>query len=217
MAAGLPRLCYAPRDLEIGTCNQEDPLMHAVRDALLRLLADRSYMEGDFILTSGARSTFYVDIKRTSYDAEGRHLIGEAIADWLEAEGIEIDCVGGMTLGADALAHGVGTAMFRRGRKVRESTVRKATKQHGAQRRIDGNFEQGDRVLVLDDVVTTGGSTLQAIEAFRAAAGEVSAAFAIVDREQGGAENIRAQGVRFAALYTLKEVQAAKAHTRLRT
>jgi orotate phosphoribosyltransferase len=187
--------------------------MSDTRESLLHLLAERSYMEGDFILTSGARSTFYVDIKRTSYDAEGRRLMGEAIADWLESEGIQPDCVGGLTLGADAIAHGLGSALARRGRPVRETTVRKAAKEHGAKRRIEGNYREGDRVLVIDDVVTTGGSTIQAIEAYREAGAEVLAAIAIVDREQGGAENLAAVGVRFEALFKLKEVQAAKVST----
>ena len=183
------------------------------RETLLHLLAERSYMEGDFVLTSGARSTFYVDIKRTSYDAEGRRLMGEAIADWLESEGLRPDCVGGLTLGADAIAHAVGTALAGRGRPVHEACVRKAAKGHGRQQRIEGNFLEGDRVLVLDDVVTTGGSTLQAIEAFRDAGAEVLAALAIVDREQGGVENIGAEDVPFAALFTIAELKAAKAGT----
>ncbi len=181
------------------------------RATLLQLLAERSYMEGDFVLTSGAHSTFYVDIKRTSYDAEGRRLMGEAIADWLEAEGIEPDCVGGLTLGADAIAHAVGTAMAARGRPVHEACVRKAAKGHGRRQRIEGNFVPGERVLVLDDVVTTGGSTLQAIEAFREAGSEILAALAIVDREQGGAENLEAADVRFAGLFTIAELKSAKA------
>ncbi|MGD8394110.1 MAG: orotate phosphoribosyltransferase [Candidatus Eiseniibacteriota bacterium] len=183
------------------------------RDQLLPLLAERSYFEGDFVLTSGQRSTYYIDLKKTSYDAEGRRLMGEAIADWIEAEGLEPDCVGGLTLGADAIAHAIGTAMARRGRPLRESTVRKAAKEHGRGRRIEGNFQEGDRVLVLDDVVTTGGSTIQAIEAYEEAGAEVLAAIAVVDREQGAAEAIAARGMRFAALFKLHEVQAARVGT----
>ncbi len=175
---------------------------------LVKLLAKRSYDEGEFVLTSGQRSTFYVDVKRTTYDARGRLLIGDAVADWLEAQALDVDLVGGMTLGADAITHAVGTALAARGRAVRECSVRKTAKAHGQSRLIEGNFERGDRALVLDDVVTTGGSTLRAIEALREAGADVVAAVAVVDREERGARAIAAAGVRFGALCTLAEIQA---------
>ena len=181
-----------------------------------RLLIERSYMEGDFVLSSGARSTFYIDLKRTTYDARGRMLLGAAIADWLEREGLAPDCVGGLTLGADAIAHAAGSELHRRGRPVREASVRKTPKDHGRMRLIEGNFEPGDRVLVLDDVVTTGDSTVKAIDAFRSEGGTVVAALAIVDRRQGGAENIAARGVRFAALFTIDELRSTPAGTAAR-
>ena len=173
--------------------------MPEVRNELRHLLLDRSYFEGDFVLASGARSDYYVDLKRTTYDARGRELIGAAIANWMEREGIAVDCVGGLTLGADAIAHALGTELYRRGRPFREASVRKSQKDHGRQRLVEGNFEAGDRVLVLDDVVTTAGSTIQAIEAFRKEGGDVVAVIAVIDRLQGGAENVRALGVPFAA------------------
>ena len=186
--------------------------MSSSREALCRMLAERSYMEGDFVLTSGARSTFYVDVKRTSFDAGGRQLIGNAIADWLDEEKIDIDCVGGMTLGADAITHGVGTALAARGRSVREVSVRKEAKGHGSRRLIEGNLEEGDRVLVVDDVATSGGSTVQAVDALREAGARVVAAAVVVDRQQGGAKNISARDVRFGAMCTLAELQSV--HTR---
>jgi len=184
------------------------------RTRLLLLLRERSYMEGDFILSSGKRSTFYVDMKKTTYDARGRELLGAAIADWLEQEGLTPDCIGGLTLGADAIAHAVGSELHRRGRTVREASVRKSAKDHGRMRLIEGNFEPGDRVLVLDDVVTTGESTIRAIDAFRTEGGTVLAALAIVDRKQGGSENIAARDVRFAALFTIDELKSAPAPAR---
>ncbi len=184
------------------------------RTRLLLLLRERSYMEGDFILSSGKRSTFYVDMKKTTYDARGRELLGAAIADWLEQEGLTPDSIGGLTLGADAIAHAVGSELHRRGRTVREASVRKSPKDHGRMRLIEGNFEAGDRVLVLDDVVTTGDSTIRAIDAFRSEGGTVLAALAIVDRKQGGSENIAARDVRFAALFTIDELRSAPAPAR---
>jgi orotate phosphoribosyltransferase len=185
--------------------------MSDARTRLLLLLRERSYMEGDFILSSGKRSTFYVDMKKTTYDARGRELLGAAIADWLEQEQLAPDSIGGLTLGADAIAHAVGTELHRRGRAVREASVRKSPKDHGRMRLIEGNFEPGDRVLVLDDVVTTGESTIRAIDAFRTEGGTVLAALAIVDRKQGGNENIAARDVRFAALFTIDELKNAPA------
>jgi orotate phosphoribosyltransferase len=183
--------------------------MPEVREQLRQLLYERSYFEGDFVLASGARSDYYIDLKRTTYDARGRELLGKTIADWIEKEGIAFDCVGGLTLGADAIAHAVGAELYRRGRPVHEATVRKAQKDHGRLRLIEGNFEPEDRVLVLDDVVTTAGSTIQAIEAFGKEGGTVVAVIAVVDRLQGGAENVRAFGVPFAALYTIDELRGA--------
>jgi orotate phosphoribosyltransferase len=188
--------------------------MSDARDPLRRWLLEHSYFEGDFLLSSGARSTFYIDVKRTSYDARGRQLLGSAIADWIEEQTIVPDCVGGLTLGADAIAHAVGSALLERGGGVREASVRKTAKDHGRMRLIEGNFTRGDRVLVLDDVVTSGESTIKAIEAFRAEGGEVLAALAIVDRRQGGAENIGALGVRFAALFTIDELRGAASPAR---
>lgn len=187
--------------------------MNDVREPLRRWLIEHSLFEGDFVLSSGARSTFYIDLKRTSYDARGRALLGRAIADWLEQERLSPDCIGGLTLGADAVAHALGSELFARGRPVREASVRKAPKDHGRLRLIEGNFEPADRVLVLDDVVTSGESTIKAIDAFRAEGGDVICALAIVDRRQGGAENIAARGVRFAALYTIDELRGAPSRT----
>jgi orotate phosphoribosyltransferase len=180
------------------------------REELRQMLFERSYVEGDFVLSSGARSSFYVDVKRTSYDARGRDLLGQAIADWMESERLDCDVVGGLTLGADAIAHAVGTELLRRGRPVREASVRKTPKDHGRMRLIEGNFTRGDRVLVVDDVVTTAGSTLKAIDAFAAEGGMVVAAVAVIDRRQGGAEAIAARGVRFRALFTLDELRTPR-------
>jgi orotate phosphoribosyltransferase len=177
------------------------------REALRRQLLERSYLEGDFLLSSGARSTYYIDVKRTSYDAQSRELLGQVIADWVVEAGLTFDCVGGLTLGADAITHAVGSELLKRGRPVREASVRKTPKDHGRMRLIEGNFESGDRVLVVDDVVTTAGSTLKAIDAFRAEGGTVVAAVAVIDRRQGGAEAVAARGVTFRALFTIEELR----------
>lgn len=184
--------------------------IHKTREDLRQMLFERSYVEGDFVLSSGARSPYYVDVKRTAYDARGRALLGQAIADWMESEDVVCDVVGGLTLGADAITHAVGTELLHRGRPVREASVRKTPKDHGRMRLIEGNFTPGDRVLVVDDVVTTAGSTLKAIDAFVAEGGTVVAAIAVIDRGQGGAEAIAARGVRFRALFTLDELRTPR-------
>ncbi|HWN81485.1 MAG TPA: phosphoribosyltransferase family protein, partial [Candidatus Udaeobacter sp.] len=99
---------------------------------------------------------------------------------------------------------------LKRGRPVREASVRKTPKNHGRMRLIEGNFESGDRVLVVDDVVTTAGSTLKAIDAFRAEGGTVVAAVAVIDRRQGGAEAVAARGVTFRALFTIEELRGGE-------
>jgi orotate phosphoribosyltransferase len=185
------------------------------REALRRQLLEHSYLEGDFLLASGARSNYYIDVKRTSYDARGRELLGQVIADWVADAGLTFDCVGGLTLGADAITHAVGSELLRRGRPVREASVRKTPKDHGRMRLIEGNFNPGDRVLVVDDVVTTAGSTLKAIDAFRAEGGTVVAAVAVIDRRQGGAEAVAARGVTFRALFTIEELRGGAGESML--
>lgn len=172
----------------------------SARNQLLTLLAERSAKRGDFVLASGRRSELYVDCRLTTMSPEGQRLVGELGLAELRSAGWDADAVGGLTLGADpiayAIAHASAFAHERgEGPMVRAFTVRKQAKQHGTGQRIEGPFVAGDRVVVVEDVITTGGSALTAVEAIREAGGVVLGVLAVVDREEGGSEAIEATGI----------------------
>ena len=167
---------------------------------LIALLATRSAKRGDFVLASGRRSSLYIDCRLTTMSPEGQLLIGRLGLSALRDTGWPVDAIGGLTLGADpiayAIAHASALAAERGdGEMVRAFTVRKEAKQHGTGKLIEGPFVRGDRVVVVEDVITTGGSALKAVEAVRTAGGTVVGVLALVDREEGGREAIEAAGL----------------------
>ena len=179
--------------------------MDASAASLVALLAARSAKRGDFVLASGRRSSLYVDCRLTTMSPDGQLLIGRVALAALRGTGWPVDSVGGLTLGADpisyAIAHASALAAERGdGSLVRSFTVRKEAKNHGTGKLIEGPFSAGDHVVVVEDVITTGGSALKAVEAVRAAGGIVSGVLALVDREEGGREAIETQGLRVLAL-----------------
>ncbi|OFZ52650.1 MAG: orotate phosphoribosyltransferase [Bdellovibrionales bacterium RIFOXYC1_FULL_54_43] len=180
----------------------------ALRNELIRLIRKRSYREGDFTLSSGKKSTFYIDLKATTLDPDGAYLIGELAFEKISKEGIPIDAVGGLTLGADPLATAISLAARAHGVRWPAFIVRKEPKGHGTARYIEGveNLGQGARVLVLEDVVTTGASSIRAIERLREAGYDPVAALTVVDREDGGAEAIAKTGTAFHRLSTIAEI-----------
>ena len=184
------------------------------RDRLIALLAARSARQGDFVLASGRRSTLYVDCRVTSMSPDGQLLIGREGLRMLRASGWEIDAIGGLTLGADpvsyAIAHASALAQEAGdGRPMlRAFTVRKEAKAHGTGRLIEGPFTSGDRVVVIEDVVTTGASALKAAESVRAAGGQVLGVLALVDREEGGREALAAAGLETLAVVGAAELVA---------
>lgn len=163
-------------------------------EALERLLRNRSVVLGSFVLASGQPSTYYIDARKTTMSAEGLRLIGQLGLRAIRRAGWDPDAVGGLTMGADPVAYAVALASLSDLPIVDAFSVRKATKEHGTQQRIEGNFRPGARVVVVEDVLTTGGSTLQAIEAVVAGGGQVLGVLAVVDREQGGREGVEARG-----------------------
>jgi orotate phosphoribosyltransferase len=179
--------------------------------ALTRLVRQLSYREGDFTLASGKKSRFYVDLKATTLHPEGAYLIGECAYELLMREKLPVEGVGGLTLGADPLATALSLAGRAHGVSWPAYIVRKEPKDHGTARYIEGteNLKPGASVVVLEDVVTTGGSSLKAIERLREAGYKPVAVLTVVDREQGGAQAFEAAGVRFLALTTLSKVQTA--------
>lgn len=178
------------------------------RERLLHLLAERSVRRGDFVLASGARSDFYIDCRVTTTHAEGQALIGRVALAALREAGLQPDSVGGLTMGADPVAYAVAHASWLAGAPVHAFSVRKEAKAHGTGRRIEGCFAPGQRVVVAEDVITSGGSALRACEAVRAEGGEILAVLALVDREGGGREAIERAGFRVVPLFGIGELLA---------
>jgi len=174
--------------------------------ALLRLLHERSVRHGDFTLASGARSTYYIDARPTTMSAEGLHLIGRLGLAAVRAQGWAPAAVGGLTMGADPVAYAVALASRTHPPVIDAFCVRKEAKGHGTKRRVEGNFRAGDAVVVVEDVITSGGSALQAITAVEAEGGRVLGVLAVVDREQGGLDALTARGYAVAALTTVTDL-----------
>jgi orotate phosphoribosyltransferase len=178
----------------------------ASRAQLVALLKSRSVLHGDFVLASGRRSPHYVDCRRTTMHADGLALIGALGLAAIGDAGWSAAAVGGLTLGADPVAYAIARASAGTARPIHAFTVRKAAKTHGAGRRIEGCFETGMHVAIVEDVVTTGGSALEAAAAVREAGGTVCGVLAVVDREEGGREAIERNGFAVRALVTLGEL-----------
>jgi orotate phosphoribosyltransferase len=163
-------------------------MLETDRKRLLALLKEHSLMFGDFTLASGQKSNYYVDSKKTTLRPEGAYLVAAEMLQLLSEKEINADAVGGLTLGADPIVCPIAALSHTTGAPLRAFIVRKEAKGHGTTRQIEGDLRPASKVVVIDDVVTTGGSTLKAIEAAEAAGHEVVAVLCIVDREQGGAE-----------------------------
>jgi orotate phosphoribosyltransferase len=177
----------------------------AARSRLIEIVKARSLRTGAAIkLASGNTSTFYVNLKPTMLDPEGAFLIAGLILDELSDAGI--DLVGGMEMGAVPLAACVAAASHTRGPRLRAFFVRKQAKDHGTRSLVEGLAEgetlEGKRIAMLEDVTTTGSSTMRAIEALRAEGGSVARVIAVVDRLEGAAETFKAAGIPFTALLT---------------
>lgn len=175
---------------------------------LARLLVEKSYREGDFVLASGRRSDYYFDCRVTALHAEGSWLIGTLFNHMLGE--MDIKGVGGMTMGADPLVAATTVISHEQGRPLHGLLVRKEAKGHGTGQFVEGlgNFSTGDRVAMLEDVVTTGGSLLKACDRVRDAGLSIVAVCAILDREEGGREKLREAGYDLLALFTRAELVA---------
>jgi orotate phosphoribosyltransferase len=176
---------------------------HAV---LVALLAERSTKRGLFTLASGKQSKYYIDARLTTMSPEGLSVIGQLALSTLRKSGWRIDAIGGLTLGADPISFAISYASADSDHPLRAFTVRKETKTHGTGKIIEGPFKEGDRVAVIEDVITTGGSALRAIEAVRTAKGTVAGVLALVDREEGGRQTIEAAGIPVISLVAASQI-----------
>jgi orotate phosphoribosyltransferase len=183
-----------------------DPLAHD-RARLLFLLTELSFERRRVVLSSGKDSDFYIDCKRTALTAEGHYLVGRLLFAAIRAHCPEVTAVGGLTLGADPLASAVSLTSHLAGQPLQAFIVRKEPKHHGTGQWIEGRelLRVGERVAILEDVITTGSSTLKAVQRAIGEGLEVAGAFALVDRGEGGQEALEKEGVRLIALYTRKD------------
>jgi orotate phosphoribosyltransferase len=176
------------------------------RQELLRLLATKSFRLGDFRLSSGGRSDYYIDCRTTTLDARGAQLTGQVFFDEIQRRGWKADAIGGLTMGADPIV--VAVAMT--SGSLSGFLVRKAEKQHGTAQRIEGFREKGARVVIVDDVCTTGASTVEAIAAGRDFGFEVVGVMCLVEREEaGGRASVvtAAASAPFVAVFTANDVR----------
>jgi orotate phosphoribosyltransferase len=176
------------------------------RGTLLDALRRRSLRTGDFKLSSGQRSDYYIDARTTTMSGEGQATIGIAALQLFDEHGVKPGLVGGLTMGADPVACSIAHAATLAGRDINAFSVRKKAKDHGTGRRIEGPFDTGSAVVVVEDVITSGGSALDAVDAVREAGGHVIGVFALVDREQGGRQRIEEAGLPAFTLFTASEL-----------
>ncbi|MDI9570558.1 MAG: orotate phosphoribosyltransferase [Pseudomonadota bacterium] len=178
-----------------------------MKDRLIEIIIAKSFQYRDnppFTLASGKTSSYYFNCKPTTLDPEGMNLIGGILFRMLADA--EVAAAGGLTLGADALANALAVISYQQGRPIKAFIVRKDVKDHGTKSALEGEVKAGERVAVLDDVITTGGSTITAIERVRAAGLIVDRVIALIDREEGGRENILAYVPRVESVVTRSEI-----------
>jgi len=189
-----------------------DPDAHS---RLFELLREKSFFTGDFTLASGKQSNYYIDCRLTTLDPAGACLVGAAVRQLIqsgcEQHNATVCAIGGLTLGADpiALATAMASHMGNDTPPLKPFVVRKEPKDHGKGKQIEGGFKEGDQVVAIDDVITTGGSTLQAIEVIEQAGGKVAFVVVLVDRQEGGRENIEKAGYPVLSLFTRDQLLAA--------
>ena len=183
------------------------------REELLELLRKKSIKTGTFTLASGATSDFYVDCRLTTLDARGARLVGkvgwELVRNTASELSADVASVGGLTMGADPIALAIAMASDENpggSAPVQAYAVRKEPKGHGRGRQVEGNFESGDNVVVIDDVITTGGSTIKAIEAIEREGGKVAFVIVLVDRQEGGKAAIEEKGHKVFPIFTRAEI-----------
>ncbi len=183
--------------------------MGAAGDRLLEIIRERSYFEGEFVLSSGRVSDYYIDGKLTTLDPEGSYLVGKRFFEKICEVAPEAEAVGGPTLGADPIVSSIAVVSYLEGRPLRAFIVRKEPKGHGTGAWIEGakNLERGAKVVIVEDVATTGASTIRAARRAREAGYEVLCAIVMVDRKEGARENLKAEGIELFELFSIDEIR----------
>lgn len=173
---------------------------------LLRLVREYAYQEGDFVLASGARANFYLDCRRLTLHPQGLVQVTAGLFELLQRDGLP-DAVGGMAIGADPITAGLVHRAGLVGADMLGFIVRKEAKGHGTGKQVEGPVLPGYRVVIVEDVVTSGGSSMKAIQAAQDFGLVVEKVVAIIDRQAGGREQFEAMGIQFECLLTLEDVQ----------
>lgn len=190
---------------------EQDP-----RAELLAILMKKSVRHGHFELSSGGTSDLYVDAKRTTSDPRAALLVGaigwRLVKENAARRGVQIDAIGGLTMGADwmALSIAIAARLEDPGSELKAFSVRKSAKKHGMQKLIEGSFEPSQSVVVVDDVITTGGSTLQAIDAIEESGGRIAFVIVFVDRQEGGREAIEKKGHTVVPIFTRADLSLSQ-------
>lgn len=181
-----------------------------MKERLIEIVLEKTFKYSEnppFTLVSGRKSNYYFNCKPTTLDPEGMNLIGEILFSMLARA--DVTAAGGLTLGADPIANALAVISFQKGRPIKSFIVRKDVKDHGVKNAIEGSVSRGDRVVVLDDVITTGGSTITAISKAREAGLVVERVIVLIDREEeDGRQNIEVQGVTVEAVLTRTEIMS---------
>lgn len=182
------------------------------RDELKNILQAKSIRTGDFTLASGKKSDFYVDCRVSTMDCRGAILVGEvgyaAVAEKVAQLSEKPGAIGGMTMGADPISLAIAMESSRQGCPLQMFSVRKEAKKYGTGKRVEGNFNSGDLIILVEDTATTGGSTLKAMDAIEAEGGKVAFVLILVDRQEGAKEVIEARGVEVLSIYSKAELIA---------
>lgn len=183
-----------------------------LKKKLAEFIKERGYLRSEkkiFKLSSGEMSDFYFDLRRATLSPEGQFLIGNIMLEKIEELGLKPDAIGGLTMGADPVATATAFASYLRGNPIEAFVIRKEPKSHGTMRQVEGNVETGDKVIILDDVLTTGNSTIKAIEAARAAGLNILCAIVLLDRcEHNGRANVEGTGVKLYSIFKKEDFPA---------
>ncbi len=185
-------------------------MANAIKQRLIALLLEKSYRyteEPTFKLASGKLSNYYIDCRKTTYSPEGQFLIGNIIFEMIKD--LNADAIGGLTMGADPISCSVAFASHINKNDIGSFAIRKERKEHGMQKQVEGDVKEGNRVIIIDDVITTGGSTIKAIEAAKREGLEIVKVIVLVDREEGGKEKILEHASEVEAVVTKSELQEA--------
>lgn len=200
MSLTLAREAYS--DEALRAFDLDDPRLRRLR----AIIETESYREGQFTLSSGGTSNYFFQLRQTTMHPEGASLIGDLVVDFMRAHAIQ--SVGGLELGAVPVVSAASVMAFQRGYEIRAFFVRKKAKEHGAKELIDGHIQPQTELLMVDDVTTTGGSILRAIDSIAGMKCKITKALSIVDREEGAAERLAAEGIALHAVFRRGDFKA---------